>query len=106
MSLHYRYPQIVRPPELVPNTISTAGEEDKARLRGPLSYFFFRYLLWPESCHALVSVDRGPADGKKGISVPIFGKVNEKTGVITSLSVGQGIAGRSIGVPRKQTSSA
>lgn len=48
----------------------------------------------------------GPADGKKGISVPIFGKVNEKTWVITSLSVGQGIAGRSIGVPRKQTSSA
>lgn len=48
----------------------------------------------------------GPADGKKGISVPIFGKANEKTGVITSLSVGQGIAGHSIGVPRKQTSSA
>lgn len=60
MSLHYRYPQIVRPPELVPNTLGTAGEEDKARLRGPLSYFFFRYLLWPESCHALVSADRGP----------------------------------------------
>lgn len=40
MSLHHTYPQIVRPPELVPNTLGTAGEEDKARLRGPLSYFF------------------------------------------------------------------
>lgn len=43
----------------------------------------------------------GPADGKKGNSVPIFRKVNEKTRVITGLSVGQGIAGCSTGVHRK-----
>jgi len=49
---------------------------------------------------------RGPADGKKGNSVPIFRKVNEKTCVITGLPVGQGISGCSMGVHRKQTLSA
>lgn len=39
--------------------------------------------------------------GKKGNSVPIFRKVNEKTWVITGLSVRQGIVDCSKGVDRK-----
>lgn len=45
----------------------------------------------------------GPADGKENISVPIFRKVNEKSWVITGLSVGRGAVGRSIGVHGRQT---
>lgn len=47
----------------------------------------------------------GPADGKKNISVPIFRKVNEKSWVITGLSVGRGAVGRSVGAHGRQISS-
>lgn len=43
----------------------------------------------------------GPEDGKKGHSVPIFSKVNEKTWVITGLSARRGIAACSMGAQRK-----
>lgn len=43
----------------------------------------------------------GPEDGKKGHSVPIFSKVNEKTWVITGLSARRGIAACSMGARRK-----